>query len=213
MIVTPNLKFWLPMEGNANDASGNGNNGTVSGAVLATGKFGQCYNFDGTNDYITISPNTSLNVGNILTISAWFKTDSISKRQTIYSHGSNASGGMQLEINGQGSGSFGMIMNGIWLYYTGVNKFSAGEWNNIAYTRSGAGGGNHKLYLNGTEITDIVRQTSDNFTDQTANSLIAGRTTSTQLFDGEIDNVLIFSKVLSQSDIKRVMMGLHPLSG
>ena len=35
------------LEGNADDSSGSGLNGVVSGAVLAAGRFGQGYRFDG----------------------------------------------------------------------------------------------------------------------------------------------------------------------
>jgi hypothetical protein len=46
--------YW-PFCGNANDASGNGNNGTVNGATLTTDRFGNsnsAYSFDG-NDWIS----------------------------------------------------------------------------------------------------------------------------------------------------------------
>ena len=49
------LAGWWPFSGNANDVSGNGNNGTVNGATLTTDRFGNpnaAYSFDGINDYI-----------------------------------------------------------------------------------------------------------------------------------------------------------------
>ena len=53
-VPTNGLVGWWPFNGNANDESGNGNNGTVNGATLTTdrnGMAGQAYNFDG-NDYV-----------------------------------------------------------------------------------------------------------------------------------------------------------------
>ncbi len=44
------LKGWWPFNGNANDVSGNGNNGTVQGATLTANRYGdpnKAYNFDG----------------------------------------------------------------------------------------------------------------------------------------------------------------------
>ena len=41
MLVTPSLVGWWRFEGNANDSSGNGNNGTIYGASLDTGKLGK----------------------------------------------------------------------------------------------------------------------------------------------------------------------------
>ena len=50
------LVGWWPFNGNANDESGNGNNGTVNGATLTADRFGisnMAYSFDGINDYIS----------------------------------------------------------------------------------------------------------------------------------------------------------------
>jgi len=44
------LVAYYPFNGNANDESGNGNNGTVYGATLTTDRFGntnKAYSFDG----------------------------------------------------------------------------------------------------------------------------------------------------------------------
>ena len=58
------LVGWWPFNGNANDESGNGNNGTVNGSTLTTDRFGNSnssYNFNGTSNYIRINNSTSLN--------------------------------------------------------------------------------------------------------------------------------------------------------
>jgi len=67
------LVGWWPFNGNANDESGNGNNGTVNGATLTTDRFGnvnQAYGFDGNSQNIEVSNSSSLNP-NELTISVW----------------------------------------------------------------------------------------------------------------------------------------------
>ena len=49
-VPTNGLVGWWPFNGNANDESGNGNNGTVNGATLTTDRFGnanKAYSFDG----------------------------------------------------------------------------------------------------------------------------------------------------------------------
>lgn len=51
------LIAWFPFNGNANDMSGNGHNGTVYGATLTTDRFGNTYgafNFNGSTSYITV---------------------------------------------------------------------------------------------------------------------------------------------------------------
>jgi len=55
--VTEGLVACYPFDGNAMDASGNGNDGTVNGATLTEDRLGNAdsaYNFDGVDDYIEI---------------------------------------------------------------------------------------------------------------------------------------------------------------
>ena len=73
------LVAWYPFNGNANDESGNGNDGVVNGAVLSADRFNnliQAYSFDGENDFILFpSGSTSvLNITGELTVSHWVKT-------------------------------------------------------------------------------------------------------------------------------------------
>ncbi|MFM7769023.1 MAG: hypothetical protein ACKO8Q_00520, partial [Bacteroidota bacterium] len=69
--------YW-PFCGNANDASGNGNNGTVNGATLTADRFGNAnsaYSFDGVNDGI-LSPDNNFPYGNSnRTLSFWMKNE------------------------------------------------------------------------------------------------------------------------------------------
>ncbi len=77
-VATNGLVGYWPFNGNANDESGNGNNGTVNGPLLTTDRFGNsnaAYNFDGIDDYVEILHNPSLNLPNG-TINLWFKTSS-----------------------------------------------------------------------------------------------------------------------------------------
>ncbi len=75
------LVAYYPFNGNANDESGNGNNGTVYGATLTTDRFGninKAYSFDGSNDYISLPSSTTLDnlQESNYSISAWFKPNS-----------------------------------------------------------------------------------------------------------------------------------------
>ncbi len=64
--LTDGLVAYYPFNGNALDASGNGNHGTVYGAVLTEDMNGNpenAYSFDGVEDYIAVNNSTSLNFG------------------------------------------------------------------------------------------------------------------------------------------------------
>ena len=56
-ITTEGLVAYYPFNGNANDESTDGHDGTVYGATLTTDRFGNsnsAYSFDGINDYICV---------------------------------------------------------------------------------------------------------------------------------------------------------------
>ena len=74
-VPTNGLVGWYPFSGNANDESGNGNNGTVNGATLTADRFGvvnKAYSFDGVNDFINVgNPSGLFNNPNSYSQSAW----------------------------------------------------------------------------------------------------------------------------------------------
>ncbi len=74
--VSQGLIAYYPFNGNANDNSGNNNNGTVQNAKLTVDRFGNlnnAYSFDGFSSYITIPSNSQLNLIDNFSISSWFK--------------------------------------------------------------------------------------------------------------------------------------------
>lgn len=83
------LIAYYPFTGNANDASTNGNNGTVVGAQLTTDRNGvpnQAYLFNGTSDYINIGQGVKPNFP--LTITAWiYPTSNDGESHTIFRSG------------------------------------------------------------------------------------------------------------------------------
>src|SRR5215212_9357905 len=72
------LVAWYPFNGNANDESGNGNNGVVNGAALTSDRLGNlnaAYDFNGVNNYISVTGNSSLhNIADSMSCSIWIFT-------------------------------------------------------------------------------------------------------------------------------------------
>ena len=72
--LTNGLVAYYPFNGNADDTSGNGNNGTVIAAVLTTDRLGNAnsaYAFNGSTSLITVPDAPSLRVTNDITVSCW----------------------------------------------------------------------------------------------------------------------------------------------
>ena len=82
------LVAYYPFNGNADDESGNGNNGTVNGAILADDRFGNpnsAYEFNGTSNNIEITAQFYNNGWNDYSVSLWFLTNNVSKvYQTLF---------------------------------------------------------------------------------------------------------------------------------
>jgi hypothetical protein len=76
--LTNGLVAYYPFNGNANDASGNGNNGIIYGATFIANRFGQpnsALSFNGTSSY-AIVPWNPLFGGSNSTVSVWIKVNS-----------------------------------------------------------------------------------------------------------------------------------------
>ncbi|MFN5371159.1 MAG: hypothetical protein ACK5B6_06810 [Bacteroidia bacterium] len=75
-LPTDGLVGWWPFNGNANDESGNGNDGIASNVIYGTDRFGNSNStvqIEGqANRIVTVSNPTNLN-SNIKTFSAWIK--------------------------------------------------------------------------------------------------------------------------------------------
>ena len=81
--------YW-PFTSNANDQSGNGNNGTVTAATLTTDRFGNintAYYFNGNANIQTLIPtNLSPSASSFYSFSVWFNTDSIAVSKIILAY-------------------------------------------------------------------------------------------------------------------------------
>ena len=74
--ITDSLLLYYPMDGNANDLSGNNFHGTPSGVTSVPNRYGvpnSAYYFDGVNDYIDFPLNDTLKPQFPLTIAFWAK--------------------------------------------------------------------------------------------------------------------------------------------
>ena len=98
-VPTNGLVGYWPFNGNANDESGNGNNGTVNGAAFTNDRFGNinnAYNFNGTSDYIRC-----LNAGPLgnptVTVSFWVKTN-YTQTSEVINWGSDAIAGKDFRV-------------------------------------------------------------------------------------------------------------------
>ena len=156
--------YW-PFTGNANDLSGNNNNGAVNGATLTTDRFGnvnQAYSFDGSSNRIQINPNNPFQ--NNTSISVWFYSSNITGGPFVHigqDNGSNpycdgydiGKGGSTL--NNQGNDLIsGFSCVG---YYDSNVSGPNGQWNHAVLVKLNA---QILIYLNGILISTQNTSTS-----------------------------------------------------
>ncbi|MBK9097422.1 MAG: T9SS type A sorting domain-containing protein [bacterium] len=212
-VPSDSIRLYFPFNGNANDESGNGNNGTVSGAILTTDRFGNAnsaYWFDGDNDYVEVPDNESLSITGALTISMWYRYDG--KPQNwgrILSKAWNSVAppyvcyGISLDDSPEGSQKV-LFQAHLSASQTSYSNFSTtsmtvGEWYHLVGVYDPA---NNiiSLYVNG------IREAYST----TGNSTIANTTGHLRVADdqqtlegakGVLDDIRIYAKALSQIEI------------
>jgi uncharacterized delta-60 repeat protein len=92
------LLAHYPLDGDATDASGNGNDGTTDGVLLTQNRFGQsekAYDFDGVDDSIDVGSALGNFGTSPFTVSAWIKTNTDSVADVILAKGTYGSGTSQ----------------------------------------------------------------------------------------------------------------------
>jgi len=196
---------WYPFNGNANDESGNGNNGTVNGATLTTDRFGdtnKAYSFNGTSNFIKVLNSASLRINQDLTLSAWFNTTStVSSDMAILGKGTTIDNtGYLLLITSTFYPDFARfrlsptLINASLSYNILVND---GKWHNIVGTYDKS---SMKLYLDGK----LLKSSSYSFDISTLTTdLFIGREFDrvARQFKGQIDDVGIWNRSLSQQEV------------
>jgi hypothetical protein len=198
-----------PFNGNASDESGNGNDGTVYGATLTNDRFGNensAYDFDGLNDYIRKSNTSDFNKsdGQEISIVCWIKPNWISGsgysiiianrsipewnyNWMLYQHADSGT----LSLHGVDQN----ISN-----YIPTND----EWTFIVASVSSIGDFN--LFVNGNlevSFSDWMYQT------QHPSVLSIGNYGSTEFYCGKIDDIRIYDRLLTESEIEFLYYGMQ----
>ena len=190
--------------GNALDASGNGNHGTVLGAQLTTDRFGSpnsAYQFNGVSDHIVVASSASLNSPGStqnLTLVAW-----------VYQTGIGAGGFNPIITKSMTSENSFMFTNFMHPTYYGAHTNNWSNTGSVGYSFS-----LNTWYMLSTVITPTsMRHYVNNqlmFTSPFTPSLVAdnrplgiGNNTpgDPEFFHGKIDDIRIYNRSLTATDI------------
>ena len=202
--------YW-PFCGNANDESGNGNNGTVNGATLTTDRFGNAnsaYSFDGDNDIIDFGDVTFLDGISEATWSWWVETQEVQPQiseseyvsvfrkdlawipmQFANENYDYWRGFIFQTASGSTSGN---------IIYT--NNVSYGEWQCFTLVKSL---NELSLYKNGTLVQTVA---FSGVLENSNSPFLLGRAylfNNAEAFNGKIDDVSIYTRALTPVEISQ----------
>ena len=211
-VPTNGLVGWWPFNGNANDESGNNNNGTVNGATLTSDRFGnanKAYSFDGVNDYVEIFNSSSLNYPTqAITISTWFKINSwfplsngTSWFPILSKSNSNIYGNYRLGLGKDNQNIVKLYGN---LNSVGINEnltFNLNQWNNLIFIIN-ASNNTTIIYLNNSLVYQGVTSPTGWNTNNTL-PLIIGMDSPgfIEYSNGFIDDIGIWNRALTASEV------------
>jgi hypothetical protein len=219
--TTDGLVAYYPFDGNADDQSGHGYDGTVYGATLTSDRFGtpgSAYLFDGIDDYISVDYTSAFQLPAI-TLSVWvcptINLSAATSVKSIVTRGEDFStdhAAFSLSVMYPAS----TLANGVSVHYetnTDSDRFfdtsvypAAATWTHLVASRDTDG--LLTIYSDGLMIGQWS-STPDPATDCLQDLVIGGywyvtnSTTAslTNCFTGAIDDITIYDRVLSPNEL------------
>ena len=202
------IAYWTMDDNAANttvvDSSGRGNHGTAqrnTSSLTAAGIIDGALTFNGSSDYVDCGSSTTLQGRQALTVSTWINGSSYAKAMNMIVCGDkkNLDFCWGLRIDNSVANFF--IRAGNYYAATGPT-LSANQWYHIVGVWNRTGGANNlRIYVDGS-----LAGTATVNADMDANTVYVtiGRLyypTINQYFNGLIDDVRIYNRVLSETEI------------
>ena len=201
------LQVWLSLNGNVNNQGLADITATNSGATVdSNGKIGQCYSFDGSDDYINIGDIGKYFDGTAFSICFWIYSLEDKTRAAVFSsYGlSSTSNFFALEIN---SSNATYCKNNLRFDWKGTDTYSPDDfityddWTHVCVTYDGVN--KIKMYKNGELVQTTTRVLPEI---PTGNTYYLGRDsrTGTTAFNGRLNDFRIYDHCLSPRECKQV---------
>jgi len=204
------VAHWKFNEGSgstAYDSTNNNNDGTLYGEMATstspgsgwtTGKHGSALSFDGTDDYVEVPDDASLDFANNFTLETWFKIDTAQNYAGLIQKGGFKDGYVLWLAGGSGLTprlSLGNTTD--WILNLDASSVSTGQWYHLAVTIDSSRHG--VIYLNGTNVGE--GDASDDVSSSSGDNLLIGKSYAEE-FNGLIDDVRIYNYARTPEEIR-----------
>jgi flagellar hook assembly protein FlgD len=187
-------------DGLANDETGLGHTGLVSGPVAINGPHGAALLFDGVDDLVSIAPSADLDFTTGMTLEAWVYPGPRSLWRSVILKGGPAGLVYGLYANSPvPPGGFARI-GGIDRDARAGPPLAANTWSHLAVTYDGA---MLKLWVNG--VLRATRPFAGSIEVSDGALFFGGNDFWGEFFDGAIDNVRLYNRALGLVEIQTNM--------
>lgn len=193
-----------PLDGNANDVSGNGLHGTLIGTTPSTNRFGapqSALTFNGVSDFINCGPSNQFCFQTNFTLSAWVKLNGPNPAKYIVAKyngaGSAKSYGLACDDS---SRIYGFVSgaNGSFIAANGAATLDDSKWHSLSFVYDNAFG--IRLYVDGALAASKAAVGYAPF-DNSPIPFTIGGLTNGQFFKGQIDDVKVLDRALTGAEI------------
>jgi chitodextrinase len=184
------------------DVSGKGNNGTISGATwTSAGKSGGALTFDGVNDLATIADSSSLDLANGMTLEAWVRPTATGSWRTVVTKEMTGNLVYGLFSDSDTTQAAGIVSVGpLQDIVRATSAPAMSAWTHLATTYDGA---SQRIYVNGALVAS--RPLTGAMANSSGALQIGGNTVWAEWFQGQIDDVRVYNRALSASELQTDM--------
>jgi hypothetical protein len=207
-VPTDGLVGWWPFNGNANDESGNGNDGVVNGATLTEDRFGNsesAYSFNGSTN-ISVS-SFPVNTQSITLTGFYNNTNYNSPGERIIEHNLGGNGSFSIAVLGINHPG-GTVFEACFALNNGSCETSTfvSPLNQTIHFAAIYSEGTTKIYINSIEI---FSNTNLPPLQSSANGIYIGGH-SMWGFQGVLDDIEIWNRALTEQEIQNLYIGTTP---
>ncbi len=174
-----------------------------------------------TNQYVTLGPQPFNALGDF-SLSMWFRVDTLSSSiSTLFSGArSGAYNNLLLFLDSAGTNLLTWVNNAQTGNFSLGSTVADGLWHLVVWTRK-VSDGTETIYLDGSAISDSNSAADTSNVTLDAGGVILGQEqdsfgggfAANQVFHGWIDEVLLYDKVLSQTEVNTLLSLSHDCSG
>ena len=204
-VPTSGLVGWWPFTGNANDLSVNGNNGSVTGALLTSDRnsnLNSAYSFDGNGDFINCGNSPTVNITGSVSISAWIYANNLSGDHGIISKMNTGIATYELITGGN---LFRWMDVGGFLWSNSINP---NQWLHVVSVFNSSSL-LKSIYINGVLNTTSISLVSTIPTN--SDNLYIGAHQPSNVpgwsWDGKLDDIGVWNRALTQQEITDLYNG------